>query len=75
MSQTHRFSEDQIMGDEGEFWKDVKDAKKERRKKFGIECPGCRKKEPKRIPTILLPQQKCKVCGYHDPRPKLDKTI
>ena len=25
--------------------------------------------QPKRIPTRLLPGQKCKVCGYKDPRP------
>ena len=54
----------------GEFWGDVKKARKERREKYGVDCPGCRKKEPKRIPTVLLPQQKCKVCGYRDPRPR-----
>jgi hypothetical protein len=56
----------------GEFWKDVKEARKERRALHGTDCPGCRKKEPKRTPTILLPQQRCKVCGYRDPRPRLD---
>ena len=56
----------------GEFWKDVRDDRKKRRTEFGIDCPGCRKKEPNRTPTILLPRQKCKVCGYRDPRPRVD---
>lgn len=55
----------------GEFWRDVKAERKARREKHGSPCPGCQKKEPKRIPTTLLPQQRCKVCGYRDPRPRL----
>ena len=52
----------------GQFWKEVKKARKAARSKHGVDCPGCRKKEPKRTPSILLPQQRCKVCGYRDPR-------
>jgi ribosomal protein L37AE/L43A len=29
----------------------------------GIDCPGCKTKEPKRVPTRLIPGKKCKVCG------------
>jgi hypothetical protein len=55
-------------GTVGEFWADVRAARKERREKYGVSCPGCRKKELKRTPTILLPRQRCKVCGYRDNR-------
>ena len=34
----------------GEFWHDVKAERKECRAKNGIDCSGCREKEPKRIP-------------------------
>lgn len=27
-----------------------------------------------RDPPILLPQQRCKVCGYRDPRPRIKET-
>jgi rRNA maturation endonuclease Nob1 len=58
----------------GDYWADVKTARQERRAKYGIPCPGCREKEPKRIPTVLLPQQRCKVCGYRDGRPRIGPT-
>ncbi len=56
------------MGDLGDFWRDIKAARADRRERLGIDCPGCRKIQPKRIPTRLLPGQRCKVCGYRDPR-------
>ncbi len=52
------------MGDVGDIYKIVKENKKERKRLYGINCPDCNKKQPKRIPTRLLPGQKCKVCGY-----------
>jgi hypothetical protein len=58
------------MGDSAEIWNAIKEERRERRRLLGVDCPGCRIKEPKRTPTILLPQQKCKVCGYRDPRPR-----
>mgnify|MGYP001569974971 CR=1 FL=1 len=58
------------MGDTGDDYKAYKDYKKELKIVHGIDCPGCKIKEPKRTPTKLLPQQKCKVCGYKDPRPR-----
>lgn len=45
--------------------------RKDLRKKYGINCPKCALARPKAHPTILLPQQKCKVDGYIDPRPRL----
>lgn len=63
------------MGDMGDFWRDVKDARAERRRELGVECPDCIRREPRRNPTILLPGQKC-YCGYRDPRRRqADKPI
>jgi hypothetical protein len=56
------------MSDYGEFCHDLKEQRRELRDRLGVNCPGCKVKEPKRIPSILLPQQRCKVCGYKDPR-------
>lgn len=57
------------MGDMGDHFKDLKEHLRMMREKHGVECPGCKVKEPKRNPTILLPGQRCKVCCYVDPRP------
>ncbi len=61
------------MAELGEFWRDVKEARKELREKYGIKCPECIRLQPKRNPTVLLPQQRCKVDGYRDPRPRIDQ--
>lgn len=62
-----------MTGDMGDFWNDMKAERKERRARLGKDCPGCPMVQPKRIPTVLLPGQKCKVCGYRDPRPRGDQ--
>jgi hypothetical protein len=59
------------MGDMGDYWRETKDATKALRAMFGVECTMCKTKQPKRTPTILLPQQRCKVDGYRDARPRL----
>lgn len=59
------------MGDMGEIFNAMRDHKKAIRAKFGVQCPQCRVKEPRRQPTLLLPGQRCKVDGYRDPRPRL----
>lgn len=56
------------MGDEGEFWRDVKAYRREQRDKFGENCMGCIANHPKRNPSILMPGQRCKWCGYADKR-------
>lgn len=56
------------MGDVGDDWRAVKAHYRERKAREGIDCPGCRKVQPKRIPTRLLPGQRCKVCGYRRER-------
>jgi hypothetical protein len=60
------------VGDVGDLWRDVKEARKILREMFGVNCPVCTVKLPKAQPTILLPQQRCRVCKYVDPRPRLD---
>ena len=62
-----------MTGDMGEYFNDLKEIRRDLRERLGVDCPGCRKVQPKRIPTILLPQQRCKVCGYRDPRPRAQK--
>jgi hypothetical protein len=59
------------MGDVGDLFNAMRDDRRERRAKHGISCPKCPTIQPKRIPSILLPQQRCKVCGYRDPRPRI----
>jgi len=55
------------MSEMGEYWRDVKKHYSDLKEKEGMNCPGCNIKEPKRIPTVLLFGQKCKVCGYTRP--------
>lgn len=57
-----------MTGDMGELFNEMRAQRKDLRARLGVPCPGCNIKEPKRTPSILLPQQKCKVCGYRDPR-------
>lgn len=59
------------MSDMGDIFKDLKEHRRMLREKFGVKCPNCMIKFPKGNPTILLPQQRCKVCSYTDPRQRL----
>ena len=52
------------MGDMGDMFREHKEYMRDRKAKDGIDCPGCRKVQPKRIPSRLLPGWRCKVCGY-----------
>lgn len=58
------------MSDMIDMYRDLKDHRRDLRAALGVDCPNCRVKQPKRTPTILLPQQRCKVDGYRDPRPE-----
>ena len=60
------------MGDMGEVFNALKEHRRELRATYGAECPQCRIVRPKAHPSILLPQQRCKVDGYRDPRPRLE---
>jgi hypothetical protein len=59
------------MGDMAEGFKALSDHKKKVRQKYGINCPECVAKLPRANPTILLPQQRCRIHGYRDQRPEL----
>lgn len=59
------------MSEQVEIFAAMKDHKKRLRAKYGVNCPQCAVKRPKAHPTILLPQQRCRVDGYIDPRPEL----
>jgi hypothetical protein len=61
------------MGDMADVFNDIKDRGRKMRAMYGVPCPRCNIVQPKRVPSILLPQQKCKVDGYVDPRPLLTK--
>lgn len=56
------------MGDIGDLYREMRDDRRDRRRRLGKACPQCNLSQPKRIPTTLLPGQRCKVCGYIDPR-------
>lgn len=59
-----------MMSEYAELCRDMRDHKREMKDKFGVLCEGCKIKRPKAHPTIMLPQQKCKVCGHKDNRPR-----
>jgi len=59
------------MSETAELYKAMGDHKKALRAKYGVNCPQCAVKRPKAHPSILLPQQRCRVDGYIDPRPEL----
>lgn len=59
------------MSDTVEAYKAMDDHKKRLREKFGEECPECKKNRPRANATILIPQQRCRVDGYIDPRAEL----
>lgn len=58
------------MGDMGDEYRAMREYRRKRRARFGVECPECKRLRPKTNASILLPQQKCKVDGYRDPRPR-----
>ena len=59
------------MSDTIDTYRAMEAHKKAVRAKYGVNCPQCAIKRPKAHPTILLPQQRCRVDGYRDPRPEL----
>lgn len=54
-----------------EIFGSMKDHKKRLRAKYGIPCPECQRLLPKAHPSILLPQQVCRIHKYRDQRPEL----
>ena len=63
-----------MSSDYGDLCRDLREAKKEARRLHGRPCPECRRLLPRASPTILLPQQRCKIHGYRDPRERMEET-
>jgi hypothetical protein len=56
------------MSDYGDLCREMRTAKREARAALGVPCPQCVRLLPKANPSILLPQQRCRIHGYRDPR-------
>ena len=61
------------MGDMAEIYNSMRDRKRALRDAYGVPCPDCVRLLPKADPSILLPQQTCRIHGYKDERPLLTK--
>lgn len=59
------------MSDTIDDYKAIGDHRKRLRAAYGVPCPRCGEERPRANATILLPQQRCRVDGYRDPRPEL----
>lgn len=59
------------MSDTAEDLRALTDHRRALRAKYAIECPRCKAQRPRANATKLLPQQRCRVDGYIDPRPDL----
>lgn len=57
-----------------DFYKEFRDAMREKRASHGRPCPECVRKLPKASPSILLPQQRCRIHNYRDPRPRTEEN-
>lgn len=62
------------MGDMGEIFRAHDNLRKQLRARYGQPCPECVRKLPKANPSILLPQQACRIHRYRDPRPELTQA-
>lgn len=60
------------MSDYADMCAQMRAYRKEMRAKYGIPCPECLRLLPKANPTILLPQQRCKIHGYKDNRDRIE---
>jgi len=52
------------MGDMADIYNALRDDKKENRLRNGKACDGCVQHHPKRSPSILMPGQRCRWCGF-----------
>lgn len=59
------------MSETVEMFRMMKSAGKAIRRVHGVPCPRCAEVVPRSSPSLLLPQQVCKVDKYRDPRPRL----
>ena len=61
------------MSDVIDDYRALREFRREQKAKYGIDCPGCVARFPKRSPTRLLPGGRCRVCGFHDRRVPLEE--
>lgn len=59
------------MSDVADMYQGIQAHKKRLRAKHGVNCPECVRLLPKANPTILMPQQRCRIHGYRDLRAEL----
>lgn len=64
-----------MTSDMGEMFNALRADRKALRTKYGVNCPRCAEVRPRAHPSILLPQQRCRVDGYRDPRPRLPDEV
>lgn len=62
------------MSDYGDMCRDIRYARRDVRAAHGKPCPVCVQKLPKASPSILLPEQRCRIHGYRDPRTRTAET-
>ena len=58
----------------GDLCRDIREARSEARRLHGVPCPDCVRLLPKACPSILLPEQRCRIHGYRDPRKRTRDT-
>ena len=63
-----------MSSDYGDMCREIKEARRDARANHGVNCQKCVELLPKANPSILLPQQVCKIHGYRDPRPRTEDT-
>ena len=59
------------MSDMTDMFQGLKGHNKRLRKVYGVDCPECVRLLPKANPSVLLPQQVCRIHKYRDERPEL----
>lgn len=59
------------MSDAIESMRDHGNLRRLLRARYGKPCPECQTKLPRAHPSILLPQQTCRIHHYRDQRPDL----
>lgn len=62
------------MGDMGDTFRAYREHMAERKRLHGQACPRCVSQHPRRDPTILMPQQRCRWCGYRDQRERVPEV-
>lgn len=59
------------MSDTVDYFRASKELRRDLREAYGMPCPECERLLPRANPSILLPQQACRIHRFRDPRPPL----